>query len=271
MTSCKPSRGIKQDFTFQIEYLRSLKLSWTYPKLIEQQRWSLSAETASIYEYLGSIVYTSRKQVLIFLICSTSRRIGNNKEKRVEEKCFYFWTFQDFWRHSKSKLKCWCKRPGWKQLHRMNSYYTIWKRNEKVVGRARRTWCRSCSRVFEERDWGSRDHCPQFSCKSDKANAKALYVPHECQDGTVSTRLVAARSRYVGAIKVHEYCALRTYGSTGWSQSNIKDLRSIGDSQKQSPILGRQGKSWFFGARTESKFQNILSVIEMEKFILSLV
>lgn len=108
-----------------------------------------------------------------------------------------------------------------------------------------------------------------FRDKSEKANAKALYVCHECQDGTVSTRLVAARSRYVGAIKVHEYCALRTYGSTGWSQSNIKDLRSIGDSQKQSPILGRQGKSWFFGARTESKFQNILSVIEMEKFILS--
>ena len=159
MTSCKPSRGIKQDFTFESEYLRSLKLSWTYPKLIEQQRWSLSAETASIYEDLGSIVCTSRKQVLIFLICSTSRRMGDNKEERVEEKCFYFWTFQDFWRHSKSKLNA----RGLDGSNCMGCIATIPFESvmEKVVGRARETWCRS--RVFEEKEWGSRDHCPQFS------------------------------------------------------------------------------------------------------------
>ena len=38
--------------------------------------------------FLGSSVDSSRRQVLIFL-CSTSRRIGIYKEKRIEENCFY--------------------------------------------------------------------------------------------------------------------------------------------------------------------------------------
>ena len=68
----------------------------------------------------------------------------------------------------------------------------------------------------------------------------------------------------VGAIKGHEYSTARTHGSTDWSQTNIEDLCSIGDSQKQSHILGRQRKCWFLGART-----NRLYLTELEKFMMS--
>ena len=83
--SSQPNLRIKQDFTFASGYLKSLKLSWTYLKLIEPQRWTLRGESSQLRRP-GSSVDSSRREVLV-LLCSNSRKIGINTEKHVEESC----------------------------------------------------------------------------------------------------------------------------------------------------------------------------------------
>ena len=86
--------------------------------------------------------------------------------------------------------------------------------------------------------------------------------------GCWAKRLVAAKSR-LAPLKAMSILRLGHMGAL----DNIEDLCGIGDTQKQSDILGRQCKCWFLGPRTKDmvKISNRLHFIELEKFMMILV
>lgn len=87
----------------------------------------------------------------------------------------------------------------------------------------------------------------RFSNASEKAYAAASYVRHEYEDGTVSKRLVAAKSR-LAPQKAMSIPRLELMGALVGLRLTLKVCAAL-----EIP----KNKCWFLGARTESKFQTV--------------
>ena len=92
-----------------------------------------------------------------------------------------------------------------------------------------------------------------FSDASERAYAAAAYVCHEYEDGTVSTRLVAAKSR-LAPLKAMSIPRLELMGALTGLPLTLKICAALELPRNKSTFLGGQRKCRVLGPRTESKF-----------------
>ena len=91
---------------------------------------------------------------------------------------------------------------------------------------------------------------------SEKAYAAASYVHHEYEDGTVSTRLVAAKSR-LAPLKAMSISRLELMGALAGLRLTLKICAALEIPRKKATLWVDSGNVGFWGARTESKFQTV--------------
>ena len=120
-------------------------------------------------------------------------------------------TPSDFWRRSLCEQKCWCRRPGWKPFV---------SGMEKVVQRARKTWCRSCSTVSRGGERGSGGYYPHVYWRVRESLCRGFVCAPWVWRWDGEHKVSRSKVK-VGTIKGHEYSTIRTDRSTGWSQINI--------------------------------------------------
>ena len=126
--SSKPNLAIKQDFTFASEHFRSLKLSWTYLKLSEPQRWTLRRESSQLRRPWEYSVNSSRRQVLIFLFPPPEELVLTKRNELKKTASIYdpFGFLTPFVVRAKMLMEeAWMEAIRWKILDGTRSYHTI--------------------------------------------------------------------------------------------------------------------------------------------------